>query len=246
LKALQNQMGILGWDFLARNDVRFSLEGYYKRYQNLPTGTIPGVTDYIVQTNTGTGYGGREDDFQSFGYFPLKSDATGKSYGIEFLMQKKFSEIPCYGLMSFTINKTELTAGNRVVYPGQYDQRFIFNLSGGYIFNEKWEISTKFRYFTGVPYSPVYRPTQNSVNPGNIQNLPNEYLSARLPEGHHLDIRVDRYFTLGNKTLIAYLDIQNIYNYKIPVRPSYDFWNDNIETSNSIGILPSIGISLEF
>ena len=246
LKALQNQMGILGWDFITRNDTRFSLEGYYKRYQNLPTGTISSVTDYIIQTNTGTGYGGREDDFQSFGYFTLESKASGKSYGLEFLMQKKFSVIPCYGLMSFTINKTELTAGNGVVYPGQYDQRFIFNLSGGYIFNEKWEISTKFRYFTGVPYSPVYRPTQNSVNPGNIQNLPNEYLSARLPAGHHLDIRVDRYFTLGNNTIIAYLDIQNIYNYKIPVRPSYDFWNDNIETSNSIGILPSIGISLEF
>jgi hypothetical protein len=239
-------MGIIGWDYLARNDTRFSLEGYYKRYRYLPTGTISGVTDYIVQTNTGTGYGGREDDFQSFGYFSMESNATGKSYGLELLIQKKFSEIPCYGLISFTYNKTEVTAGNGLTYPGQYDQRFIFNLSGGYIFNEKWEISTKFRYFSGVPYTPVYLPQENPIYPGRIQNLPEEYLLGRLPAGHHLDIRIDRYFTLGNSTLIVYLDIQNIYNYKIPVRPNYDFWNNTIETSNSIGILPSIGISFEF
>ncbi|MFZ5519171.1 MAG: TonB-dependent receptor [Candidatus Zhuqueibacterota bacterium] len=245
LKALQNQMGVIGWDCLIRNDLRFSVEGYYKKYTNLPGGVIPGATDYIVLTNTGTGFGGREDDFQSFGFFDLNSDATGKSYGAEILLQKKFSEIPLYGLMSVSFGKTEVTANNGVTYPGQYDQRFIFNLSGGYIFNSKWEVAAKFRYFTGVPYTPLYRPSVNPGNPGEIINLPEEYLTARLDAGHHLDIRVDRYFNFSNWTLIVYLDIQNIYNYKIPQRPRYDFWEDRISDSSEIGILPSIGVSLE-
>jgi hypothetical protein len=42
------------------------------------------------------------------------------------------------------------------------------------------------------------------------------------------------------------VDIQNIYNYQIPVRPRYNFWDDTVETTSSIGILPSIGLSLEF
>ena len=246
LKALRNNMGVLGWDYLCRKDLRISVEGYYKKYSRLPGGTVPGVTNYIVLTNTGTGFGGREDDFQSFGYYDLTSTASGKSYGAELLIQKKFSETPFYGSLSMTYSKSELTANNGKTYPGQYDQRFIFNLTGGYIFNSKWQISGKFRYFTGVPITPVYRPSENPVNPGFIQNLPAEYLSARNPAGHHLDIRVDRYFNFSNRTLIVYLDIQNIYNYKIPQRPMYDFWEDRIYTSSDIGILPSIGISLQY
>ena len=246
LKALQNQMAVLGFDYLLQNDFRISLETYYKRYLDLPTGVVPGVTDYIVITNTGIGYGGNEDDFQSFGYIDLVSEATGKAYGLELLFQKKFSEIPCYGQASFFLGKSEVIAFNGKTYPTQYDQRFIFNLSGGYIFNSNWEISAKFRYFTGVPYTPVYIPSQNPVNPGTIQNLPGEYLTSRLAAGHHLDIRADRYFNFKSWTLILYLDIQNIYNYKIPQRPVYDFWANEINTSSSIGILPSIGISAQF
>lgn len=246
LKALRNRMVVIAWDHLIREDLRMSIESYYKRYDQLPTGTLPGVNDYIVITNTGTGFGGREDDFQSFGYFPLTSKGTGKAYGAEFLLQKKFSDTPLYGLLSFTYGKSEVTAGDGNTYPNQYDQRLITNLSGGYIFNSKWEVAAKFRYFTGVPYTPVYRPSQNQVNPGTTVNLPEDYLKARTKAGHHLDIRVDRYFNFKAWTLIAYLDIQNIYNYKIPQKPTYDFWADTIKTSSDIGILPSVGMSVKF
>ncbi len=245
LKALQNRMAVVGYDCLIREDLRLSVEGYYKKYSDLPGGIVPGKTDYIVLTNTGTGFGGREDDFQSFGYYDLTSTGTGQAYGTEFMVQKKFSDIPLYGIFSLTYSKSEVTANNGTTYPGQYDQRVIFNLSGGYIFNSKWEVAAKFRYYTGVPYTPIYRPAENPSNPGSIVNLPDEYLSARLKPGHHLDIRVDRYFNFSNWTLIVYLDIQNIYNYKIPQRPSYDFWENRIITSSDIGILPSVGVSFE-
>jgi len=246
LKALKNRMGIIGLDYLYRMDLRISLEGYYKKYSELPSGIVPGITDYIVLSNTGTGFGGREDDFQSFGYFDLTSTASGEAYGAELLIQKKFSDIPIYALMSGSYGKSKVTANNGITYPGQYDQRFIFNLTGGYIFNSKWEISGKFRYFTGVPFSTIYRPSENPSTPGSIQNLPDEYLASRTPDGHHLDLRVDRYFNFSKWTLIVYADIQNVYDYKIPQRPTYDFWQDTITSSSSIGILPSIGISAEF
>ena len=153
--------------------------------------------------------------------------------------------MPIYGLISFSYNQGEFTVGNGKVYPGQYDQRFILNFSGGYILGRKWEFAAKFRVFTGIPYTPVYSPSANPVNPGILQNLPGEYLSARLKPGHHLDIRVDRYFNFRGVTLIVYIDIQNVYNNKIPMRPAYNFWTDEVTNTGSIGILPSIGISLE-
>lgn len=246
LRALKNSMIIVGWDYLIKPDLKFKIEAYHKSYSDIPTGIVPGLTDYIVMSNTGSNYGGREDDFISFGYFDLESNGSGKSYGLELTLQKKYSDTPLYGQMSLTFGKSEVTAGNGLTYPGEFDQSFIFNISAGYKFSNNWEVSGKFRYFTGVPYTPLYTPDKNPVNPGLVKNLPGEYLSARLDDGHHLDLRVDRYFNFENWTLIVYLDIQNIYNYKVPVKPQYDFWENEIDFTNNIGLLPSIGISAEF
>jgi len=246
LKALKNTMGILGVDYLLQDDLRMSLEGYYKKYTDLPTGTLPGTNDYLVITNAGTGYGGREDDFQSFGYYTLTSAADGFAYGFEWLLQKKYSRIPCYGQISIAYSKSLFTAGNGLEYPGQFDQRWIFNISGGYKFNNKWEISTKYRFFTGAPFTPVYRPSENPLKNGEIQNLPEEYLIDRVESQGIFDVRVDRYFIFDSWRLILFLDIQNVLNNRLVLRPSYDFWEDKIESRQEIGILPSIGISAEF
>jgi len=242
LKALRNNMTVAGFDYLLDEDLRFSFETYYKDYQDLPTGATP-ETSYLVITNTGTGFGGRENDFRSFGYFPMTSEGSGNAYGFELLLQKKYSEVPHYGKMSLTYSKSEYTAANGETYPGQYDQRWILNIYGGYKFNSRWELSGKFRFFTGAPYTPVYLPSENN---GRIQNLPEEYLSKRLEPGHHLDLRLDRYWNFSRWTLVAFVDIQNVYNNRIQIRPSYDFWEDEVVDRQDIGILPSIGVSAEF
>jgi len=173
-------------------------------------------------------------------------DAYGSAYGFEWLLQKKFSQVPCYSQISLAYVKSAFTAGNNQIYPGQFDQRWIINIAGGYKFNENWEISTKFRYFTGIPYTPVYRPSENPIQTGSIQNLPEEYLTKRLaPEGIW-DLRVDRYFYFYSWRLVLFLDIQNVLNNKIQIKPRYNFWEDKVSERNDIGILPSIGISAEF
>ncbi len=246
LKALRNTMSVAGVEYMLRADTRMSFEAFYKDYGRLPTGTVPGVNDYLVITNTGSEFGGRENNFQSFGYNTLLSEGYGHAFGFEWLLQKRFSDIPVYGQFSLAYSKARFTAANGETHFSPFDQRFVLNLSGGYVVNDVWEISGKFRYFSGLPYTPVYKPSQNPSGRNTIQNLPQEYLSERLPAAHHLDLRVDRYFNFDKWTLIAFIDIQNIYNYKIPLRPRYDFWNDKIINNADIGILPSIGISLEY
>lgn len=76
--------------------------------------------------------------------------------------------------------------------------------------------------------------------------MPEEYLSRRLENGHHLDLRVDRYFIFSNWRLTVFLDVQNVYNRKNQNPPDYNFAEDRVEDRGSIGILPSIGISAEF
>ncbi|MBN1971421.1 MAG: TonB-dependent receptor, partial [Candidatus Delongbacteria bacterium] len=201
LKPLRNDMGVLGANYRIDDDLKLNIEGYYKNYSDLPSGTIEGVNDYIVITNTGIGFGGREDNFQSFGYAELNSGGKAYSYGADISMQKKYSDTPYYGLTSLSYSKTIVTPNNNKEYPSQYDQRIIFNLSGGYIFNPRWEVAFKFRYFTGIPITPVYIPSENPENPGFVKNLPDEFLKDRLDAGHHLDVRVDRTFNFEKSTL---------------------------------------------
>ncbi|MCB0278981.1 MAG: TonB-dependent receptor, partial [Calditrichaeota bacterium] len=207
LTALSNRMLVSGFDYLLEDDLKLSVESYLKNYDDLPSGIIPDVTDYLLITNSGTGYGGRENDFQSFGYLTLQSLGFGESYGVEILLQKKYSDTPYYGQFSLSWSKSNYTAANGKSYPGLYDQRYIINLQGGYKLDENWEFSGKFRLFSGIPYTPIYVPDQNG---GELVNLPEEYLSARLETGSSLDIRVDRYYYYDAWTLTVFLDIQNV------------------------------------
>jgi hypothetical protein len=225
---------ILGFDHLLREDFLLKLETYYKLYYDYPASLI---RPYLVLSNTGAGFSGSDDNFSSFGLEPLTSGGSGKSRGVELSFQKKLSDIRCYGILSFSYSKTEFTALDNITRPGAYDQRWILNLSGGYKFDEKWEAGFKFRYASGRPYTPF-------TNSGS--QLVSDYLSNNYKALHSLDLRVDKRWFFEKFTLITYIDVQNIYNNKYA---NYLRWNPRTRTAQndpSIGILPSIGISLEF
>ena len=139
--------------------------------------------------------------------------------------------------MSLTYAKTDFTSLDGIERPGSYDQTWIFNLSGGYKFDEKWEASLKFRYSSGPPFTPF--------NPDGTQSI-NLYNTDRLKANHSLDLRVDRRWYFDKWTLITYLDIQNIYNRKNSTSIRWDPRTRSVDSESSIGILPSIGVSLEF
>jgi hypothetical protein len=234
LKQIRVDQYIAGFDHRLRTDINMRLEGFYKNYSDYPASI---ARPYLVLANTGAGYAGADDNYSSFGLEPLLSEGKGFSRGIELSLQKKSSDIPHYGVLSLTYSESFFTALDGVERPGSYDQKWIFNVSAGYIFNEKWEASLKFRYATGKPYTPFNSDGSQTVA---------FYNSGRLPELHSLDIRVDRRWNFDNWSLITYLDIQNIYNRNNISFYRWDAREKDVDRTSSIGILPSIGVSLEF
>jgi hypothetical protein len=225
---------ILGVDAILRPDTRASLEAYVKDYFDYPASL---VRRYLVLANTGAGFGGSDDGFASFGLDPLASRGGGRARGVEFLIQKKLSEIPCYGTLSVSYSQSVFRALDGIDRPSSWDQRWIFNAGGGYVLNEKWEFSAKFRFVTGRPYTPF--------KPDGTQE-PALYNTLRIQPNHSLDIRVDRRWSFDGWALITYLDVQNVYNRKPVDVPRYNAETRTAEQSSSIGILPSIGVSAEF
>ena len=234
LKFIEARQYVLGVDHLLWPDTRVSIEGYVKDYSNYPASLL---RQYLVLANTGAGFGGSEEGFASFGLDPLVSRGTGQSRGIEFLAQKKLSEIACYGTLSVSYNISEFKPLDGGIRASNWDQRWILNLGGGYIFDDAWECSAKFRYLTGRPYTPF--------NPNGSQD-PALYNTVRVEPNHSLDIRVDRRWAFEKWTLVAYIDIQNVYNRKPVDVPRYNPETRRAEQNSSIGLLPSIGISAEF
>ncbi len=226
---------VAGVEYLLRSDVKISLEGYIKNYSDYPASV---ARPYLVLANTGAGFGGSQDGYASFGLDPLVSNGNGKARGLELFLQKKLSEVPCYGLVSISWNETKFTALDGVSRSSAYDQRLIINLGGGYIVNELWEFGGKFRFATGRPYTPY--------NPDGTQ-IVSAYNSSRSEANHSLDIRIDRRWNFERWNLITYIDIQNIYNRKPLDIPVFDERTKVVKQPEGIiGLLPSIGVSAEF
>ncbi len=225
---------IAGIDYMLQADTKISIETYIKSYFNYPASL---TRTYLVLANTGAGFGGSGEGFASFGLDPLVSSGKGRTRGVEFLAQKKLSEIPCYGTVSISYNESEFTAMDGISRPSSFDQRWIVNIGGGYILNEKWEFGAKFRYATGRPYTPF-------ETGGNQSDL--LYNTLRIGANHSLDVRIDRRWSFGTWSLNTYIDVQNIYNRKPIDVPRYNQRTGEAEQTASIGILPSIGISVEF
>jgi len=233
LDPIQADQVVLGVEYLWRPDTKVSLEAYTKQYNNYPVSL---TRPYLVMVNTGAGFGGSTEGFASFGVDPLASEGTGWARGLELFAQKKMSEVPCYGTVSVSYNQSMFTALDGIERPGSFDQTWIMNLGGGYVFNEKWEFSTKFRYATGRPFTPI--------NDQGVQ-ITEEYNAVRLDANHNLDVRLDRRWTNNNWGLITYIDVQNVYNRKSSSAPALDPNTGEIIENQGFGILPTIGISAE-
>ncbi len=239
LKAISTDVGVVGIEQILADDFKVSAEGYVKQYSDYPASLS---RPYLVLANTGAGFGGEEEGFASFGLEPLASLGTGQAWGVELYAQKKLSESRWYGVAALSLNNGVFTAIDDVERPSNFDQRVIFNLSGGWKISDLWEAGIKFRLATGRPYTPV----DSTGDPTFGYQRTDLYNSERLGLSHQLDIRVDRRWPLGGADLITYIDIQNVYNRQNPAPPRYNERLGRGEVNESIGILPTIGVSLEW
>ena len=232
LKAIKADQIVLGYDHTPTEDIKVQLEVYYKWYSNYP-GRVWRPQSVLAPS----GFEDINNDIP-YGLEPLNMEATGFSRGIELFIQKKLSNIPLFGLLSITLSETKFISLDGIERIGTYDSPFILNFVVGYRFNDEWEISSKFRASTGLPTTPYLSDGKLDFTRYND--------GERLQFFHQLDLRIDKKWNFIAMGLTTYIDVQNIYNRG---NVSQIRWNPRLqetEYSVSFGILPSIGINLEF
>jgi outer membrane receptor for ferrienterochelin and colicin len=245
---------VLGLEYNPTNYSKITIETFYKHYYNYPFSII----DSISLANLG-------GDFGVIGNEDISSISQGRSYGVEFLAQQKLSS-SIYGIMSVTYYRSEFENKNGELVPSAWDNRFIFNMTAGKKFKRNIELGLKFRYSGGAPYTPIDFATSSNkviwdVNQRGVLDY-NELNTKRLKNFHGLDLRLDKKWYFNKWSLNAYIDVENLYNYKIQL-PSevgidpeigeeiYPAQNSGeyslYEIINESGtVLPSIGLLIEF
>ncbi|MBL7998918.1 MAG: hypothetical protein JNL32_09815 [Candidatus Kapabacteria bacterium] len=197
-----------------------------------------------------------------FGLEPVTNQGTGSVRGVELFIQKKLSNTPFFGILSVSYNQSRFTGTDGVERRGSFDAPLIVNLAGAYRIGTDWEISARFRYSTGLPTTNYFsnrgrdssdrattdRSYVDRSDPrfGTI-NFASFNDAGRLPDLHSLDVRVDKRWSFTGFQLVTYIDIQNIYNRKNATRITFD-QRKGYEVTDfpSLGLLPSIGLNLEF
>jgi hypothetical protein len=226
---------VLGFEHLPRPDLKLHAETYIKRYRDYPARLFR--PQAVLSP---TGFEDVTTDIP-FGLEPLVSLGTGTAYGIDLLLQKRLSTIPLYGLLSASLARAEFEALDGQSRPGTFDTRFIGNAVVRYRVSAAWEVSGKFRVATGRPFTPF-----GATGPDAGRLDFSRYNGERLPAFHALDVRIDRRWSFRGLQLEVYLDVQNVYDRE---NISEFFWNARTQTpeaEGSLGVLPSIGVNLEF
>jgi hypothetical protein len=197
---------VLGLEYQPKPNAKISLEGFYKYYRNYPFS----VRDSVSLASKGT-------EFGSVGDEPLLPISKGRAYGFEILVRNadlfKFNVI-----MTYTFVRSEFTDFDGQYIPSAWDNRNLFNVTIGRKFKHNWEIGAKWRYAGGQPYTPWDMNTSSLVTAWDAQGRGyldyDAFNTLRLTSFNQLDIRVDKGFFFKKWSLMFYLDIQNLLNFK--------------------------------
>ncbi len=224
-------------------NIDISLEGYYKRLQNL--------SQFIFYADFG------ENIYQNWQQNILKN-GRGEAYGFEFLLNK--TEGRFNGMMSYTLswNNRQFDGFNESkVFPFKYDRRHIFNTYGSYQISGKWKIGALWTYNTGFRLTTPNGQLVDVPFFENKQLLYTKVNNSKMPDYHRLDLNATHEKKLKNGHIRS-LSI-NVYNAYSRLNPIFIYVKkgytnfitkevipDELKSIVLLPILPSFNYALNF
>ncbi len=213
LTYMRNVHAVAGLEYTTPINSRISVEGFFKRYYNIPFM----LDNNISLANQGAGFG-------VVGNGPAKSTSDGRSYGMEVLYEQKLYK-GFYGILSYTLFWSQFKDVNDKFVSSTWDTRNIISLTIGKKFKKNWELGLRARFQGGSPYTPVDAALSSQLvnyNPSNPGILDyNNINSARTKWFHAADLRVTKKWYFKKWSFELYLDVQNFYAAKAPTSPTF-------------------------
>ena len=250
---------VAGIEYLPNDGLRFTAEGFYKDYANVPVSISKGIS----LANLG-------GDFNVLGNEAVVTNGKGRAYGFEFFAQKKLTN-KFFGILSYTFYRSEYAGLDNKLIASAWDNRHLLTVTWGYKFPRNIELGLKFRYQGGALYSPfddvASKANYLSLGQGIVDYA--RLNTQRLGGFNSGDVRIDKKWNFKKMTIDLFLDVTNWYIAKNPAIPTYTFRRNanntaflttnglpiNMNGSNAIPILlsnddpqvtPTLGFIIEF
>lgn len=224
-----------------KKKIELSVESYYKTSNNLVTFKEGATYLSIVSDWTDK----------------LETNGKGKSYGIEFLIEKKQGKTT--GWISYTLSETKRQFDNinfGKEYYFKYDRRhdlsivLVQNITKNITFSSTWVYGSGYPYTLPVARYDIDNEISNDtwLDESNQIILFADYNQFRMRDYHRLDVALNWTKTKNNKTSTISISIYNAYNrknaYSYYLKEEEGKWN--IYQRSLFPIIPSISYSLKF
>jgi hypothetical protein len=211
---------VSGVEFIPNESLRFTLEGFYKFYQNMP-----------VSKNSGISLANLGADFNVLGNEEVLFTGDGKTYGIEFFAQKKLTK-RFFGVYSYTYYRSLFSGLDGKLISSSWDNRHLMSFAVGYKFRRNWEAGLKFRLQGGAPYSPINENASrlNYITQGTTVYDYSRLNTLRLGSFNSSDIRIDKKINFKRTALDLYIDVTNWYLAKSPTVPEFTLKRNETNT----------------
>ncbi len=220
-KYLRSNHYTTGVEYVPNDGLRFTLEGFYKQYSNVPVS----VRNGIALSNLGA-------DFNLLGNEAITTTGRGRAYGMELFAQKKLTN-KFFGILSYTLYKSQYSGSNGVLVPSSWDNGQLLSITWGYKLKRNWELGLKFRYQGGAPYTPFDEVASRLNFLSQGVGIPDfaRLNTLRLQGFNSSDVRIDKKWNLKKTTLNLFLDVSNWYVARNPAVPEYTFTRNATNTA---------------
>jgi len=206
LKYLAADHLVAGFEIIPKEMLQFTLEGFYKSYTDYPFS----VADQVPLATKSAGYG-------IFGNEALTSTASGRAYGFELMGRARDFE-GLNAVFSYTFVRSEFEGTDGEFIPSAWDNKHLLSVTATKSIGKSWDAGFRWRYVGGAPYTPFDLDRSSLIDAWNVSGQGyldyENFNSERLKGFNQLDIRIDKQFYFDRWSLMLYVDVQNVLNFK--------------------------------
>jgi hypothetical protein len=242
LDLVQSQHYVLGYDVRLANKWRGKVELYYQDISKAAVESFPSSYSSLTE---GADFG------YSIDKTSLVSKGTGFNKGIEFTVEKFFSE-GYYALFTTSLFESKYKGSDNIERNSPFNNGYVINLLGGKEFKvgkakrNVFSIDTKFTTAGGRYYTPVDLAASNNAG-YEIRDDANAF-SKQYDAYLRLDVKFGIKLNSKNKKRFHqfYIDLQNVTNNTNVFTREYNRLTNSVNQKDQIGFSPDFGYKFQF
>lgn len=236
LGMLQSYHYVLGYEKMITSNLKGKVEVYYQKLNNVPIEDSD--TSFVSALNS----------FGGFSDVPLVNKGTGENYGVEFTLEKYFTNQFFFMATSSIYNSTYV-GGDGVKRNTENNGNYVNNL----LFGKEWNLGSPKKVFGigskvvwagGRRVTPILLAESRAAGTTVLDN--SKGYDDQLQDYFRPDLQITYRINGKKASHLIKLDVQNMINRQNPWGQYYNPDSDKVETYAQVGILPVLSYKITF